>query len=120
MSEPIQLMMVCPICRGVGNGVDDQGNPTGTCVRCNGTGRENWGALVYPKLPTSITLVFTYQIVEAINQTEYAALGDAAKDILRIILSCGSVNLDHTGKIYTDLMTIFANSPTTKAAITAL
>jgi hypothetical protein len=72
------------------------------------------------KLPVGTKLVYAFKIVEVINATEYAALVDAAKDGLRIILSCGVVDLVHTGKIYLDLMAIFGSSPITKAAIEAL
>jgi hypothetical protein len=72
------------------------------------------------KLPVGTKLVYAFKIVEIINATEYAALVDAAKDGLRIHLSCGVLDLDHSGQIYANLMAIFGSSPITKAAIEAL
>ena len=72
------------------------------------------------KLPVGTKLVHTFKIVEVIDATEYAALVNAAKDGLRIHLSCGVVDLVHTGKIYENLMAIFGSSPITKAAIELL
>jgi len=69
------------------------------------------------KLPEGTKLTYAFKIVAVIDATEYAALVDPAKDGLRIILSCGVVDLVHTGKIYEDLMAIFGSSPITKAAI---
>ena len=74
----------------------------------------------YLKLPVGTKLVYSHKIVAVINATEYAALVDAAKDGLRLIISCGVVDLDHAGAIYANLMAIFGSSPITKAAIEAL
>lgn len=114
--------MVCPHCNGTGvlDGI--------TCSYCLGTGIAKGiydtilanGAATVTKLPEGTKLVYTFKIVEVIDATEYAALVDAAKDGLRIILSCGVVDLVSTGKIYLDLMAIFGSSPITKAAIEAL
>jgi hypothetical protein len=113
-----------------------------TCFACNGTGIVDGlscaacsgSGLVTPRtvhekiLSASLALatggaakfILSYKIVEVIDATEYAALVDAAKDGLRIIMSCGVVDLDHTGQIYANLMAIFGSSPITKAAIEAL
>lgn len=119
-------------------------HPTIPCFRCNGTGVYKGEScdgcigtgLIAPgdihlvtyayvrtlflQASSAIKPIFAYQIVEVINATEYAALVDAAKDGLRIILSCGVVDLVHTGNIYLNLMAIFGSSPITKAAIEAL
>ena len=109
----------CPICLGSGiyKGT--------TCFVCGGDGRLDNSLLdtILIKtfsLPIATKLIYSYQVVEVINPTEYASLVDAAKDGLRIILSCGVLDLVHTGNIYLNLMAIFGNSPITKAAITAL
>lgn len=72
------------------------------------------------RLPAGTKIIYTFKIVEVIDAAEYAALVDAAKDGLRIILSCGVLDLVATGKIYLDLIAIFGSSPITKAAIEAL
>jgi hypothetical protein len=68
--------------------------------------------------PMNQDLIYSFEVLKIINPTEYAALGDAAKDGLRIILSCGL--LDLSGVIRTNLLAIFASSPITKAALESL
>jgi hypothetical protein len=105
----------CPFCDE--SGISIMGDAIGTCPRCDGTSRLVIGEMFIGNVTK---LIYTHQIVAIINPTEYASLGEAAKDGLRIILSCGLVDLVHTGNIYLNLMAIFGSSPITKAAITAL
>jgi len=117
MSEP-----VCIICHGTGS-VEGR-----VCPGCHGSGKETgffsstkaYVEEIFGKLPSGSKLTYTSQILAVINATEYAALVDAAKDGLRIHLSCGVLDLDHAGAIYANLMAIFGSSPITKAAIEAL
>lgn len=118
-----KMLISCSRCNGTGI---YEGN---SCVPCGGTGRieamghrivEAYAESIYVKQPTATKLIYAYQIVEVINATEYTALVDAAKDRLRIHLSCGVLDLDHLGQIYANLMAIFASSPITKAAIESL
>jgi dUTPase len=110
----------CNACEGTGliNGE--------TCFLCGGSGtlmQSGILAHVSAKLqaqPTGVKLVYTHKIVAVIDAAEYAALADASKDGLRMIMSCGVVDLDHAGQIYANLMAIFGSSPITKAAIEAL
>lgn len=113
---------ICLLCEGTGT------YGGGMCPTCKGTGKavgimeqiQGYGKVTFEKQPTATKLIYTFKIVEIIDDAEYAALVDPAKDGWRIILSCGVVDLVHTGKIYLDLMAIFGSSPITKAAIEAL
>jgi len=125
--EKLKIERVCQRCSGTGveTVVIDGVSTEISCVGCGGDGAMESPLYIdftamNAKLPNAFKLIFTYQIVEVIDATEYAALVDAAKDGLRIILSCGVVDLIHTGKIYLNLMAIFGSSPITKAAIEAL
>lgn len=117
MAEPI-----CVICKGTGS-VEGR-----ICPGCNGSGKETgffsstkaYVEEIYAKMPVATKLIYTHQVVAVIDATEYVALVGAAKDGLRVIVSCGVVDLVSTGKIYLDLMAIFGSSPITKAAIMAL
>ena len=119
-----KLRSPCFVCGG--DGTTWRASQTGNiCDNCAGTG---WVAgpdlpildTILDRLPTGVKLVYSYQIVSVVDPTEYAALVDAAKDGLRIILSCGILDLDHSGQIYTNLIAIFNSSPVTLAAIEAL
>jgi len=129
-----KITAVCQVCGGDGLIPDqnsaDRPQPEIPCSTCKGTGEilsglklnDLWDKIlvINGKMPNATKIIFTYQIVEVINATEYAALVDAAKDGLRIHLSCGVLDLDHSGQIYANLMAIFGSSPITKAAIEAL
>ncbi len=62
----------------------------------------------------------SYIILECIDPAEYAALVEASKDAVRIILMCGMIDISKSSKIYGYLIAIFAGSPITTAAIEAL
>mgnify|MGYP003395956002 CR=1 FL=1 len=70
--------------------------------------------------PQQEVAVPSYIILECIDPAEYAALIEASKDGVRIILMCGTVDIGKSSKIYSYLTAIFANSPITLAAIEAL
>jgi hypothetical protein len=116
--ELATILKQCPHCLGTKL---IEGN---TCGNCNGSGLAEKEVInitdIVDKLPNATKLIYSYQIVEIINPTEYASLVDAAKDGLRIILSCGVLDLVHTGQIYANLIAIFGSKPITKAAIEAL
>ena len=61
----------------------------------------------------------THLILECIDPAEYAALVDAAKDGLRIILSCGTINATPGNIVITHLYQIFP-SGATKTALDSL
>jgi len=55
----------------------------------------------------------THKILDAIVPAEYAALVEAAKDGLRIILSCGHIDLHEGGTTWNNLHAIFPDGKTT-------
>jgi hypothetical protein len=57
----------------------------------------------------------TSDILECIDPAEYAALVDAAKDGLRMILSCGTVSMYPGSKARTWLFQIFPSGVTYNA-----
>jgi hypothetical protein len=57
----------------------------------------------------------TYVILECIDPTEYAALVDAAKDGLRILLSCGELDMSPGNINRTRLFQIFPSGVTYNA-----
>lgn len=61
--------------------------------------------------------VEAFLVLECIDPTEYAALPLASQDGVKIILSCGMVNMAHDGLLYGYLSSIFVASPITLAAI---
>jgi hypothetical protein len=62
----------------------------------------------------------SFEVLNVVDPTEYAALPEASKDAVRLIISCGTLDLAGTGKVMQYLNAIFANSPITKAAINSL
>lgn len=62
----------------------------------------------------------TYKIVEATVASEYAALSDANKDLYKIILSCGVVDLSTGTAVRNYLMSMFGAGTTTRANLVTL
>ena len=100
-----------------------------TCVTCNGAGYVGEGAC-----PTcggrKTTLIRadhypdgvypTYKVVEATDDTEYAALSSAQKSTYGLIISLGTVDLSSGTAIKTKLWTMFGEGTTTRANLEAL
>lgn len=62
-------------------------------------------------------IVYTSSILECIDATEYAALSDAAKDGVRILLSCGTVNMKAGSRCREILNQIFPSGITHDAIV---
>jgi hypothetical protein len=65
--------------------------------------------------PFGKKVIPTYLLIEAIDGGEYSILPDASKDLAKIIVSCGNVDMNHSSKVYGYLISIFATSPVTLA-----
>lgn len=68
------------------------------------------------QLPNPFT-VETYRIFELIDPTEYNALSALNKDVVRIILSMGKVDLNEGSQAQTLLWTIFDENSMTGARL---
>ena len=62
----------------------------------------------------------TYKIIEATDATEYAALSDANKDVYKMILSCGTVDLSDGTEVRARLLAMFGAGTTTRANLVTL
>lgn len=105
---------ICNTCGGCGfvPSTTEFGIGTTPCVSCKGTGYSRWDDFE--------NLSPTCKVASCINSTEYLALTDAAKDGVKIVLSCGFVDMREGQWARTTLLAIFGSSPITKAAIEAL
>lgn len=65
-------------------------------------------------------LVMSAGLLEAIDLTEYAALSDANKEVVKICLSCGTVNLAIGSQARSLLTAIFPVGTATSTAISQL
>ena len=61
----------------------------------------------------------TYMILELIDPVEYTALSDAAKDRLKLILSCGAIDMRVSNVVHSWLFAIFPVGTTTNARLLA-
>lgn len=111
---------LCPNCGGNGlDGVD-------FCLPCNGTGFvSSQGESLYRKgiqeavvLPTNVFR--SHEVEPCLDGTEYNALTDAQKEGVKIILSCGRVDLSDGASTKTRLWNWFGAESTTVANLTTL
>lgn len=113
MAEELKVHIVCGYCKGTGKVGTTIGNPEGdTCYICEGTGHFEWGRFN--------DLVPTCKVASCMNSTEYQALVDAAKDGVKIVLSCGFVDMRDGQWARTTLWAIFGPASATRAALIAM
>ena len=126
----------CSACNTTGTGSD--GNP---CLICSGDGeinllddnfphirkREKMRGIIWDAMLTRLdeiccpTDVFeSYLVAPCLNGTEYDALTDTQKEGVKIILSCGRVDLSDGASMKTRLWNWFGAESTTVANLTAL
>ena len=106
--------VVCSICKGTGELWRD--GPFGNmCGHCGGTGTENSGDIV-----ESTGIFRSYEILEALDVDEYNALTATQKDGVKVLLSCGLVDLNDGKAGRVRLWNWFGAESTTVANLTAL
>lgn len=66
------------------------------------------------------TLIMSAGLLEALDITEYNALSDANKERVKILLSCGTINLAVGSQARSILDTIFPIGTATNAAVKVL
>lgn len=66
------------------------------------------------------TLIMSAGLLEALDITEYNALSDANKERVKILLSCGTINLAVGSQTRSILDTIFPTGTATNAAVKVL
>jgi hypothetical protein len=109
MAEELKIHIVCSYCKGTGKSLMTVGED---CYICGGTGHFEWGRFN--------TLVPTCKVASCINSTEYLALSDPAKDGVKIVLSCGFVDMGDGQWARTTLFTIFDEASVTRVALIAM
>jgi len=129
------MKVICPVCGG--DGIYGEVNPCPACgedgkidltdnafKHVRGTNRRLLMGVIWDKLLTNTTMptnVFeSYKILECLDPTEHAALTVTKKDGVRILLSCGLVDLNDgkAGKVR--LWNWFGAESDTVANLTAL
>jgi hypothetical protein len=65
------------------------------------------------------TLKNTSAILECIKPSEYNALSDANKEVFKIIISCGAINIAPGGKLRERLLTMFGEESDSYNALMA-
>ena len=114
---------VCNNCKGTGTtGVEPD---IITCVSCLGTGiriTDPSGAIqdILTGISVFNNLSPTCKVASCIDSAEYLVLVDAAKDGVKIVLSCGFVDMREDQWARTVLFQIFGESTLTRASLIAM
>ena len=116
----IKLIM-CQNCHGTGK----QGiSPDEVdCERCDGIGTINADGFIgniKERVDLLANLSPTCKVAGCIDSTEYLALVNAAKDGVKIVLSCGFVDMRDGEWARTTLFAIFGAQSVTRAALIAM
>lgn len=110
IGDTSDLYYICRSCDG-----DGSQNVNDPCHACAGTGKIYLGVVCLGD-----NIFFSHRILEALDPTEHAALTATQKDGLKILLSCGRVDLNDgkAGKVR--LWNWFGGESTTVANLTAV
>lgn len=111
MALPLETHEVCNVCDGAGL----YGAPPKDCYHCNSTGKVRFGLV---QLPTD--WIHTFELSEATDDTEYAALSAAQKTTYGLIISMGIIDLTNGTAIRAKLWAMFGSGSTTRDALLAL
>lgn len=114
-------IIMCQNCHGTGK----QGIPPDEtdCERCDGVGEINADGFIgniKERVELFANLSPTCKVASCIDFTEYAALTDAQKDKVKIVLSCGFVDMRDGQWTRTILFTIFNEASATRIALIAM
>lgn len=116
----IELKIRCSNCGGIGEIVGPPDGPGGNCPRCEGSGLEPWGSLIYPKVPSGVELIFSYQVVEATVDSEYVALSSSQKEVYKMIISLGQIDFAEGSNVRDKLLDMFGEGTTTRTNLLTL
>lgn len=106
-------IVTCPKCNGLGT----FGEPPKECDQCHGAGKYtvSWVAILNRIDPPAEKFVYSYQIVEATDDSEYAALSAGNKSLYALIISLGIVDLSMGTKVRAMLADMFGPGTVTRA-----
>ena len=114
-----EILTPCSVCGG--DGLDWRNGTLGhVCGHCGGTGRISSGDIAKLDEIKPTNVYYTYKIVEATDNTEYAALASAQKTSYHLITSLGMVDLSEGTAIRNKLWTMFGEGTTTRANLESL
>ena len=125
MANAVDLKGACVKCYG--SGLDEEG----TCTVCGGIGTHTIGEVSGSHFDDVIATladisdkigdgIKTYQIMEATDITEFAALSTTNKTAYRQLISCGVVDLTAGTAIRASLWSMFDAQSTTRANLITL
>ena len=117
MVDEHRLHIKCHRCGGTGEIFTSSTDPPSVipCPTCDATGSYFWGT----ESPTT-KIVYTYEILEATDITEYGNLSDSNKNAYDMILKCGIANLTDGTQIRTNLWAMFDCDSDTRANLITL
>ena len=110
----MNLQTLCPFCKNTGTWDNSDAGPT-PCGFCSGSGVLNYSGF---RLPDN--RVWTFQILEATDSTEYSNLSAANKATYGLIISAGVVDISPGTKVRSKLLAMFGAGSTTRANLALL
>ena len=119
-NNPKYMTETCDVCHGDGvwTVLVDKVMTDFPCPRCVALG------FITPDIATSEVLaegiVYTYEIMEATDRSEFGALSDSNKGAYRDAMSCGIVDLSDGTQIRAALWGMFDAQSTTRANLITL
>ena len=114
--DPIYERDTCVRCGGDGIYTEIEGGGSVTCPTCLGFGTMR----ADPCDVLKSGVIYTFELSEATDDTEYAALSSAQKTTYALLVSLGMLDISSGTAIRTKLWAMFGDGSTTRTNLEAL
>ncbi len=114
--NPIYERETCVRCGGDGIYTEIEGGGSVTCRTCHGYGTMR----VDPAEVLKNGVIYTFELSEATDDTEYAALSSAQKSTYALLVSLGTLDISSGTAMRDKLWAMFGDGSTTRTNLEAL
>jgi hypothetical protein len=114
--DPIYERATCIRCGGDGIYTEVEGGGSVTCLTCHGYGTKR----VNPAEVLKNGVIYTFELSEATDDTEYLALSAGQKSTYALLISLGMLDISSGTAIRTKLWNMFGDGSTTRTNLEAL
>ena len=116
MRNPIYKREICVRCGGDGIFTEMEGGGSVICLTCLGYGTKR----VNPAEVLKNGVIYTYELIDVTDDSEYSALSASQKNVFGLITSAGMIDISDGTSIHDKLWSMFGDGSTTRTNLEAL
>jgi hypothetical protein len=114
--DPIYERAICVRCGGDGIYTEVEGGGSVVCLTCFGYGTKR----VAPTEVLKNGVIYTFELIDATDDSEYSVLSTSQKNVFALIVSSGIIDISSGTAIRTKLWDMFGDGSTTRTNLEAL